>query len=83
MSHIIRIIKPLKNLYVLTNGVSETVNHEIKRQEGAFPGMWLGTLGASIDVVITGRGHEAMDYFIKISAYIIIAYKIIAYTICN
>ena len=37
MSHIIRIIKPLKNLYVLTNGVSETVNHEIKRQEGAFP----------------------------------------------
>ena len=34
VNNIIRIIKPLKNLGVLIDGVSETVKREIKRQEG-------------------------------------------------
>ena len=38
-------IKSLENSGVLIDGVSETVKHEIKQQEGGFLGMLLGTLG--------------------------------------
>ena len=64
-------------MYVLTNGVSETVNQEIKRQEGAFPGMLLGTLGASIDVAITGRGHEAIDFLLKFLHILLLHIKLL------
>ena len=40
----IRIIKSLKNPGVLNHGV---LKHEIKKQEGEFLGMLVGTLGAS------------------------------------
>ena len=48
MNKIIRIIKSLKYLDVIIDRVSETVKHQMKKQEGEFLGMWLGTLGASI-----------------------------------
>ena len=36
MNDIIKIIKSLENLGVLTDGVTDTVKHEIKKQEGRF-----------------------------------------------
>ena len=49
MDDIIRIIKSLENSSVLTDWVSETLKHEIKKKEGAgFLGMLLGTSGASM-----------------------------------
>ena len=53
----IRIIKSLENSGVLIGGVSEIVKHEIKKQEGGFLGMLLGTLS----VERTGRGYNNMD----------------------
>ena len=47
MDDIIRIIEPLKNSDVFFSGVSETVKHKIKRQEGGSLGLLLGTLGDS------------------------------------
>ena len=44
----IRIIKSLENSGVLIGGVSEIVKHEIKKQEGGFLGMLLGTLSVSM-----------------------------------
>ena len=56
MDDIIRIIKLRDNLGVLIDGVNETVKHEIKRQEGGFLRMLLGTLGASIlGNMLTGK----------------------------
>ena len=65
----IKIIKSLENLGVLIEGVSETVKKYIKKQVGGFFGMLLGTLGASMLVIIftgkgvlgTGRGHIKID----------------------
>ena len=48
IDYIIKNIKSLENSSVLTNGVKETVKHEIKREHGGFLGMLLGILGASI-----------------------------------
>ena len=48
MGDIIKIIKSLENSGVLIDGVSETVKLEIKRQEGWFIGMLLGTSGAAM-----------------------------------
>ena len=48
MGDIIKIIKSLENSGVLIDGVSETVKLEIKRQEGRFIGMLLGTSGAAM-----------------------------------
>ena len=36
MNDIIKIIKSVENLSVLTDRVTETVKHEIKKQEGRF-----------------------------------------------
>ena len=44
--NIIKIIKSLKYSNVLIDGVTETVKHEIKKQEGEF----LGTLLAPLAV---------------------------------
>ena len=58
---ILKIVKSLENSSVLLKGVSETIQHEAKEQRGGFPGILLGTLGASLlgDVLskgLSGKG---------------------------
>ena len=48
MDDIIRIIESLENSSVLIDGFSETVKHEIKKQERRFLSMLLRPLGASV-----------------------------------
>ena len=48
MNDIIKITKSLENLVVLTDGVTETVKHEIKKQEGGFLGALLAPLAVSL-----------------------------------
>ena len=48
MNDIIKIIKSLENSGVLIDGVTETVKHEIKQQEGGFVGALLAPLAASL-----------------------------------
>ena len=68
---IIKIIKSLDDLSVLIDGVTETVKHEIKKQEGGFAGAVLAPLAASFvqpvvsSVVkdIAGRGLSVMSNF--------------------
>ena len=45
-NYIIKIIKSLEDWDVLIDGVTETVNHEIKKQEGGFLGDLLASLAA-------------------------------------
>ena len=64
MNDINKIIKSLEDLGVFIDGVTETVKHEIKQQEGGFLGVLLPPLAASLvqpvisSVVkgISGRG---------------------------
>ena len=57
MDDIIRIRKSEKNSGLLIDEVSGTVKHEIIRKEGGFPGMLIGTLGASVlGNVLTEKG---------------------------
>ena len=44
MNDIIKIIKYLEDSGVFIYRVTETVKHEIKKQEGKFPGALLATL---------------------------------------
>ena len=58
---ILKIIKSLEDSGVLLKGVSETIQHEAKKQRGGFVSMLLGTLGASLlgDILskgLSGRG---------------------------
>ena len=48
MNDIIKIIKSLEDSGVLIDGVTETVKHEEKKQEGKFLGALLATLAASV-----------------------------------
>ena len=74
------VIKSLEHSAVLIDGVSETVKHEIKKQESGFLGMLLATLGASKlgnmligkgvmvpgkGVVRAGRGHNNINHLDK------------------
>ena len=64
MNDIIKILKLLEDSDVLIHGVTETVKHEIKKQEAGFLGALLAPLAASLvqpvisSVVkgISGRG---------------------------
>ena len=57
MNNIIKIVKSLEEWALLIKGVSETINIESKKQKGGFPGMLLGTLGASLlGNLLTGKG---------------------------
>ena len=47
MNHIIKIIKSLEDSGVLIDGVTETVKHEINKQESEFLGALLAPLAAS------------------------------------
>ena len=61
MGDILKIIKSLEDSEVLLKGVSETIQHEAKKQRGGFLSMLLGTLGSSLlgDVLskgLSGKG---------------------------
>ena len=46
MKDIIKIVKSVKDSGVLLNGVTETVQNEVKEQKGGSLSILLGTLGA-------------------------------------
>ena len=48
MNDIIKITKSLQDSGVLFDGVTETVKHEIKEQEGRFSGALLASLATSL-----------------------------------
>ena len=48
MNDIIKIIKSLEDSGILIDGATETVKHEIKKQEGRFFGALLAPLAASL-----------------------------------
>ena len=48
MNEIIKIIKLLEDSGVLIDGITETVKHEIKKQEGRLPGALLAPLATSL-----------------------------------
>ena len=56
MDDILKIVKSLENSGVLLKGVSETIQHEAKEQNGGFLSMLLGTLGASLLGDILSKG---------------------------
>ena len=45
---LLKIVKSLEDSGILLNGITETVNNEVKEQKGGFLSMLLGTLGASL-----------------------------------
>ena len=61
MQDLLKIVKSLEDSGILLNGITETVKNEVKKQQGVFPSMLLGTLGASLlgDLLtknLSGRG---------------------------
>ena len=48
MQDLLKIVKSLEDSGILLNGITETVNNEVKEQKGGFLSMLLGTLGASL-----------------------------------
>ena len=57
MEDMIKIIKSLEDSGLLLEGVTKTVQNEVKEQKGGFLSMLLGTLGASLlGNLLTGRG---------------------------
>ena len=62
MEDLIKIVKSLENSGLLINGVTETVQNEIKEQKGGFLSMLLGKLGASLlGNLLTGKGANKKD----------------------
>ena len=66
MDGIIKIIKLLEDFGVLIDGITETVKHEIKKQEGEFRGAVLAPLAASfvqpmISSVIKGISEKDFE----------------------
>ena len=62
MYDILKIVKSLEISGVLLKGVSETIQHESKKQRGGFLSMLLGTLGASLlgDVLLKGLSYKGV-----------------------
>ena len=57
MEDLIKIVKYLEDSDLLLEGVTETVQNEIKEQKGGFLSMLLGTLGASLlGNILAGKG---------------------------
>ena len=48
MGDLIKVVKSLEDSGLLLNGVTESVQNEVKEQRGGFLSMLLGTLGASL-----------------------------------
>ena len=58
--HDIKIVKPLEDSGLLINGLTETVQNEVKEQKGEFLSMLLSTLGGSLlGNLLTGKGAIA------------------------
>ena len=65
---IIKIVKPLEDSGLLLEGVTETVQNEVKEQKGGFLSTLLGTLGARLlgnlltdkGIYRAGKGERAM-----------------------
>ena len=56
MEDIIKIVKSLEDSGLLLEGVTETVQSEVKEQKGGFLSMLLGTLCASLlGNILTGK----------------------------
>ena len=56
---LIKIVKSLEDSGLLLNGVTESIQNEVKEQKGGFLSMLLGTLGASLlRNVLTGKGID-------------------------
>ena len=54
---IIKIVKSLEDSSLLLNGVTETIQNEVKEQKGGFLSMLLCTIGASLlGNLLKGRG---------------------------
>ena len=53
-----KIIETLENSGILLKGVTKTIENETKEQRGAFLGMLLGTLGATLlaNLLTGGKG---------------------------
>ena len=57
MEDIIKIVQALEDSVLLSKGVTETVQNEVKEQKGWFLSMLLGTLGARLlGNLLTGKG---------------------------
>ena len=57
---LIKIVKSLEDSGLLLNGVTESVQNDVKEQRGGFLSMLLGTLGASLlGNLLTGQGAIA------------------------
>ena len=57
MEDLIKIVKSLKDSGLLLNGVTESVQNQIREQKGGFLSMLLSTLGASLLWnLLTGKG---------------------------
>ena len=56
MNDILKIVKSLEDSGLLLKEVSETIQHEAKKQRGGFLSMLLGTLGASLLGDILSKG---------------------------
>ena len=68
INDIIEIVKSLEDSGLLLNGVTETVQNEVKEQKGRFLSMLLGTLGARLlgnlltgkEIYRTGKGKGVL-----------------------
>ena len=57
MEDLIKRVKSLEDSGLLLEGVTETVQNEVKEQKGGFLSMLLGTLGASLlGNILAGKG---------------------------
>ena len=57
MEDIIKIVKSLEDSGLLSKGVTETVQNEVKEQKGGILSMLLGLLGASLlGNILAGKG---------------------------
>ena len=57
MEDLIKIVKSLEGSGLLLEGVTESVQNEVKGQKGGFLSILLGTLGASLlGNLLTGKG---------------------------
>ena len=66
MEGIMKIVQSFEDSGLLLKGVSETIQNEVKEQNGEFLSMLLGTLGASIlGNILTGEGIIGAGYGYK------------------